>query len=146
MIIAVAIGAFFLAVLGVFLDGVALWLSGRVCRIADWSPRRAARITIVTTFLGVAANAAVLIGAIGLNIPIEVFGPIAGVVGLVITIAVLRRMLRTSLGRAFLTWLVKLPASAAATVVVILLLKAFVCEGYVNPTGAMAETLHGYNK
>jgi signal peptidase I len=145
----------------VALNGLFLWLSCKICRVARTTRdgRRVGvgygRALLVSVAYTVVGNALValasygLAGALGPSSPWAVQLGAAGgllLLSLVLQIIFLCLTLRTSLGRGALVALLWTVFSAVFAVLFVFGVREFVAEAFVMPTGAMAETLYGYQK
>src|SRR5262245_36448430 len=120
---------------GLLCSAALLWLSSKLVRIADSSFRRALLAVLVLTFLQLLLGAA-LIAALQWE---PVVGLALELASLVLTIAVLKGMLRASIGKTILAWLIWAGLSIPLALGMVFVLKLGVMEAFVIPTGGMAD-------
>jgi signal peptidase I len=141
--------ALFLAAVGIvgfLIQAVILFLTAKLLR----TPLATFWRSLVATFLLGLIPTAILVARYWLY-PQPSWYDLILLVGLVVIQPLLILLCyRTSFGRSFLIWLlssvVNSVPQALLTVILVFVLRFFAMEGFVVPTGAMAETIDGYHK
>jgi Signal peptidase, peptidase S26 len=143
--------AFFLVSLAV--SALLLWLSCRLARARRKVPGQAP----VPVGYGRALAAVLVLSLLNLLVLVPktfvdvLLGPLAGAIlgiafSFLIVCLVVGWMLRVGIGKAPLVSLLWMMFAGGYSVAVYLVLQGWVAQGYVIPTGAMADTLLGYHK
>src|SRR5262249_13324640 len=141
----VTLAAFVVA--GLLLSGVALWLSCRLCRVRrqDVPPTGASlRRALLVVLLCTVFSTPLALAALFLPSPEQALLP--AVAELVMVLLVLRIALVPSLGRSVLVLLLWNVLMVPVALGLVLALKTGVGQGFIIPTGALAETILGQHK
>jgi signal peptidase I len=142
------------ALLSLAVQGAFVWLGARVARVPDVGYLRSLVGALLLQLLGFGAlaaaywfggappapgepDAAHLVFLRAARIALIAFG----LGGIALTLA-----LRASLLQGYLTLVIATVLSGIYSIGVVLILRAAVCEAFVIPTGAMADTLLGYHR
>ena len=144
-----------------FVSAFFLWLSAKICRVRGAEPvsvegalpprsgirfRRALAVVLSFTLLG-----SILVGFLWFAMPLRAesalgFSAAALVLHVVLLLVFMRAFVARSLGRAFLVGLLWQVLGILYSVAFVFIVSSSLVSGYVQPTGAMAETLFGYHK
>ena len=101
------IGIIFAFILMVIIGGLLMWIAAKITRVENSSFGRAMAAAVATSFVTILASFLFkLVPVLG-----DFFGFIAG---LVLTILVIKAVLRTSFGKAFVVWIFYLVAAGVA--------------------------------
>jgi signal peptidase I len=131
-------------VLNLLVHALLLWGSAKCVRVGGATYRR----SLLTTLLIYALFLGLLAGVVwsGFRSVDVVLAPISALVWLALAFAGVRWLLRASLGKALLTTLLWVVCGSIYAGALVFLIKGWVAEAFVVPTGAMAETVLGYHK
>jgi signal peptidase I len=130
----VAVGSVLVS-LEISLFAALLWCGARWAEIGNVGPRRAFVISVVR--YGVMYVLSVILR------PVDTFGVMALLVGVMATWGVLVWLLRSTLYQAIKAWLPTLLGQGAMFACMLLLVKPFVIEAFSIPANSMAPTLLG---
>ncbi len=145
MAVAVVLVLLCLFLFGLAVGGLLLWLATKLCRVPQVTYRRALLTVILSEVLQIAVG---LLGLYALPRSGNGVAPLLlmTLVSLVIPFVCIEVFLKTSLGKTLLVGLLWNILGAVCAVVIVLAIRFSLTEGFVIPTGGMAETLWGYHK
>jgi signal peptidase I len=133
-------------IVGFLIQAVILLFTGKLLR----APAATFWRSLVATILLALIPTALVVGRYWLYPQSSWYDLIFLVVLIVVQPILILLCFRTSFGRSFLIWLLSSVVNSVPqtllTVVLFFVLRSFVAEGFVVPTGAMADTIYGYHK
>jgi signal peptidase I len=133
-----------LLIVAIALSTFALRWGGRVARVERPTAGRALMVVVVIHVIGLIVTALMT----RMREPLSPAGTIvreagAFLFGSVVTIMLIRRIMKASFGRAALAWLFFVGAQILLIALIIGLIRPFVSEAFVVPTNSMAPTIIG---